>query len=233
MSRTYIFVFLLGLSGVNALASEPRAITVTGSCHQEATPDRGSIILTSVVVDKDLKAAARKAGERYERVREAVKRLGLEDLEVRTTEYQLHELKEWEKDRQVSKGFQCRMGIRVETSNLQRLGEVIAIGAREGIEESGQLQAFLSTAKQKSVRLSCLKDAALDARAKAEKLADALGAKLGDVISITEGGADAPAPPRPQLEAMSMRSSKDMAPPSIEPGREEISASVQVSFNVK
>src|SRR5690606_3645443 len=142
----------------------------------------------------DLQQASKEAADIYNRLKGAVQKLSLADAEFTTTESKLEEVREWEKDRQVSKGFRARMGLRVATSQTQRLGEVTQIGAREGAREIGELELFLSSEKSRAEKMACLDTAAKDARERAEKLAGALGARVGEVLKITENWQDRPQP---------------------------------------
>lgn len=227
---------LLLVSAAPALADIPaRAVSVNGSCQRQATPDRGSISMVAEAREMDLQEATKKATRIYERARDAVKKLGLEDLDLRTAEYSVGEIREWEANKSVFKGFRARMGLRVATSSIQKLGEVIVIASREGLVDVGALTTFMSDAKQKQEHFACLQAAAENARAKAEKLAVSLGAKLGPVLAIVEAGAPSPGP-RPQLmmaEVSMAKASRDMAPPSIEAGQDSINVNVAVTFAIQ
>jgi uncharacterized protein YggE len=191
--------------------------------------------MTAQAQDSDLQTAARKAREAYDRAVVAVKRLELENLEVRTSEYSLNEVREWQKDHLVSKGFQARIGLRVATSNIQKLGEVIAIGSRENLKDISGLTTYLSPEKRKKEHFACLEEASEDARAKADKLATTLGARLGEVLTISESYNEPQPPFRPYM-AQSMAKAAAPAPgggPTIEAGQQELSVSVQTSFGLR
>ncbi len=232
---TLITGFYLLLAPLHSALAVDRQVNVSGNCVRKTTPDRGSITLTSEFQNMDLKAASQQATEAYEKVRKAVQKLGLENLELKTVEYSLNQAFEWQKDRQVFKGYRARMGISVSTSQTQRLGEVISIAAREGIRDVGGLRSFLSEEKLKTETAACLRDAALDARSKAEKLASALSAKVGEVISISENTQlqGAPPPPMPMM-AKAMRSSEAMdSSAPVEAGEQVITVNVHASFGLK
>ena len=211
---------------------EERRISVSGECSRAVIPDRGALVVVSEFRDDDLKTASRRATDAYGRAREAVKRLGLPDLELEIVEYSLGEVKEWQKDRHVSKGYRARMGLRVVTSQVDRLGEVIAIAAREGLQAVGGLQSFLSSGQELRERIACLQDAAANARTKAEKLATALGAKVGEPLTITESGGEQ-APIRPMLLGMGEEVRAAAAPAVVEAGRQSLSLKVDVAFALK
>ncbi len=228
-------VAILGFMGSSSVFSAERQVSVEGSCTREVTTDRGSIVLTAEITNDDLKAAAKLATEAYQRTRESIQRLNLEHVELRTVEYSVQAVQEWEKGKAIHKGYRARMGLLVATSQVQRLGEVIAIAAREGLKDVGQLTTFLSDAKREQERLDCLKSAAENARSRAERLAKSLGATLGEVLSIHEGAVHEPAPgPWMTMGAESAARSKQlMAPPPVEPGQQKISVVVRVTFALK
>jgi uncharacterized protein YggE len=217
-----------------AHAATERQISVSGNCTRRVAPDRGSIVLTAEFREKDLRSAAKQATEAYDRTVENVRRLGLENLELRTVEYSLGEVREWEKDRQVIKGFRARMGLEVATSSIQRLGEVIALAAREGLKDVGQLHTFMSEEVRLKEHFECLKTAAENARAKAEKLAAALKASVGAALTVTESPAEVPGPPRPvPMMAEMAADSRGIAPPRVEAGQQQISLVVNITFALK
>lgn len=236
MQKKIFLGMLVGilLSGAAHAESEVRKVTVSGKCVRTVTPDRGAIIVTADYRDDDLKVASKRATEAYERTREAVKRLNLKDLELRSVEYTMGEVREWEKDRQVFKGYRARLGLRVATSQVDKLGEVIAIATREGLKDVGSLQAFLSEAQELQEQVSCLQEAAQNARTKAEKLAATLGARVGEALLVAEsGGFQAPPQRMMIMEAAPSVGSGAPRAPSIEAGQQTLSLTVEVAFALK
>lgn len=231
---SFAFSAFSSFPGDFAQASD-RLITVTGTCHRIITPDRASVILTAEDQNKDLKIASQKASETYARVRTAVQKLGLEAVELKTVEYSLNAVREWVKDREVMKGYKARIGLSVSTSQTQRLGEVLAIAAREEIRDIGKLSAYLSDDRLQSEQFACLKSAAENARAKADRLAASLNVHVGETVSVNEGVPPPPNPPTPMMsETMNFKSSmREMAPPSIEAGQQPLSLTVLVTFSLR
>lgn len=224
-------------SVAQANADLRRQVSTSGSCTRFATPDRGRITMTAEALEPGLQDASRKATQDYERAVAEIKKLGLEHLEIQTSEYTLGEAREWEKNKLVSKGYKARLGIQVSTSDIQKLGQVIAIGAREGLKDIGGMSTYLSPAKRQTEHFACLQAASEDARAKAEKLATSLGARLGEVLTIREGERrdDSPSPtPRSFLMQAKSADAVESAPvPSIQTGNQELSLSVDVVFGLK
>jgi uncharacterized protein YggE len=234
-SATILFGAMLGWSVFVADAAEPpRSVAVSGTCLRNVIPDRGAVTVTAESRDADAKRAQVAANRSYEAVRSKVARLSLPDGDLSTAEYLSEEIREWEKDRLVSKGYRTRISLRVETSDHSRLGEVIDIASREGIKQMSGLQLFVSSKKMLTEKMACLKEAAEQARAKADSLAKSLGAKLGEVLTIQENASVSPEPPMPMMRgAMAMDAVMEKSAPRIEPGKTELSTLVQVSFELK
>lgn len=192
-------VSLLALPLLARADDLPRTVSVTGTCNRRVTPDRGSITVTAEALEMDLQASAKKSTETYEKMKADILKLKLDKAELRTVEYSLQELKEWEKNKNVFKGFRSRMGLQVATASTARLGEVIEIAARHGVRDVGSLRTYLSEERQLQEHVACLEEAAKNAQARAEKLASSLGAKVGPVLDVSESSASmsGPSPIRP------------------------------------
>lgn len=228
----------LMLPGPRAQArdADDKYVAVQGSCTRSVTPDRGSVTLTAQARDKDLKAASRKAGDIYERMRASVIKLKLADQDLQSSEYSLREDREWVGGKAIFKGFIARMGLTVRTSEIGRLGEVLAIGSREGSEEIGNLTTFMSEELMIKEQLACLEDAAQNARSKAEKLAGALGAKVGAVRILSETQLPAPGPVSGRAMMKYADSALMEAAPQaaqVEAGKQTIGYSIHASFELK
>ncbi len=230
MKSTIVFVSALLFAFVASAADWDRAISVNGTCLKMVTSDRGSITVTADIQDKELAKATKRATESYEAVRAAVLKLALKDAQISTSEYNVSEVREWEKEKSVFKGFRARMGLRVATSETSRLGDVIAIAAKEGIRDVVALTTYLSEEKSKIERESCLESAVQNAFAKATRMAKAAGAKVGKSLTITEEGAPTPIPPRPRGEMKAMMMEADTAAPSVDASSGNIAVSVNVTY---
>ncbi len=218
-------------AGARAEAKEERTVTVSGVCKRSVVPDRGAIVVTAEFRDSDLRTASKKAQDAYERVRSQVQKMSLEDLQMRTSEYGVNQVREWEKNKMVSKGFQARMGLEVSSSQVARMGEVIALAAREGLQDVGGLRTFLSETKLLQEQTSCLQEAAQNARVKAERLASALSTKVAQVNSINESWSPVQVPPaRPLSKLMMADAESSRSAPEVEAGREDLAVTVQVVF---
>ncbi|MEO5668150.1 MAG: SIMPL domain-containing protein [Bdellovibrionota bacterium] len=232
-----LIFFLVALSSCAHRFGVQRSVEVSGQCFRQVEADRGQIDLTHVVLEKDIQTATRSASEKYSRLKSEVENLKLKDLELKTLSYSVQERMDWVKDRQVSRGYEARMTLQVTSSEIARMGEVLQVAGNNRVKEVGSLRTFTSNAKRESERGECLKEAVLDAKRKAEGMAQSLNASVGRAMQIVEDGSSVPRPMMMEQESMAMPMAKAMrgaAPaPQIEGGNEELRYSVSVSFEVR
>jgi uncharacterized protein YggE len=224
------------LFSLSASAAIDKKITVSGECTMEVEPDRGAVVLTAENQSPDAKTAIKKATELHERARSELKRSKLKGLEFSTAEYTVHEQLQWENNRQVSKGFLCRIGLRVVTPEIPALGEILSIAGDAGIRNTQGLQTYLSEQKQLDEKKKCLEGAAKNAREKAEHLAKSLGTKLGPVLQILErggGGLPGPVPVMSKMMGMAEADMARSAAPTIEGQKQNLHLEVEVSFSLE
>lgn len=236
MKQVRVFMVVIGICSLMPLAASygadlNRSIVVSGACLRSVQPDRASINVTAEVNEKEPKQAMQKANQSYEKLRAAVQKLGLKDVEMTTSEYTVQALIDWEQNRRVFKGYQARVGLDVKTSQIARIGEVIAAAGDLNIRNIGQLQVFLSDEKMKAEREACLAEAVQNAKSKASSIAKAAGVRLGKVLIVDETNSYTPR--GPELMEMSMMkadASRGMAAPSIDAGPLKVSLSVNVVY---
>ncbi len=236
MKKTFaLAVAVVFLAAMPSVAAEiNRSVTVNGVCHKEIVPDRASLNMVSFAKHPtDVKAAVNSAVKAYEAVRAQVLRLKLKDGELTTSEYNIGPVYEWADNRQVLRGYQARIGLEVETSEIERMGEVMAIAADNNIKEIGAWILIVSQKKRQQVLQECLAEAVMDAKFNAEKIAAAAGVKLGHVINMTQDGNYAQPVMMKHSFAREMTADAAAQAPSIEAGKEQITINVRANFGLE
>ena len=200
----------------------------------KVVPDRGSITFTVEHQAKDQKEAVKKINQQMNELKERIQKLKLDDVEFKTTNYNVYPVRDWEKDRYVDKGFKANMGLEIQTSEIPRLGEAMVEASKAGVQNVGAMTSFLSLEKSRQEYLKCLDVASEDARRKAEQLAKKLGFKVGEVLNIIESP-QAQSRPQPFYEARMVmaKGMADAAPVSVDAGTQNFSTTLQVVFAIK
>lgn len=227
-ARLFVLVFSAVFGSFAHADVVNKGIIVSGECSKSVPSDRGSIVLTADFVKPSIAKASHESTQKYEQLKAEIKALKLENLNLQTTEYSIQEVRDFIKSKSVFRGYRSRIGLQVSTSDIQRLGEVLAIASKLEIQDVGQLRNFLSESKLKTERDSCLQDAVVDARRRAERLAEAAHVKVGKVQTISESGSSSPYP----VSGMHLKSFAGADVANIVAAPEQISVQVSVNYGV-
>lgn len=214
-------------------ATIEKTVSVSGECLRKVAPDRGSINLIAEFTDKDVVIATKKAQSLYEKVRAEVKKMDLKDAEFETSIYSVNEEFEWINNKNQSKGFKASMGFEVTTSDIQKLGDILAKTSPLGIQRVNNFNFFLSDKKRQEIHEACLAEAILNAKSKAQKMAEAASAKIGSILTIAETSN----PPPPIHYAMradpALVRDKEISSASIETKSQSITVSINAVFSLQ
>ncbi len=216
-------------------AADTKFVSVSGYCMKRVSPDRGTLNMSAEAKEDDPTAASQKATKLYDKLRAEVKKLNLKDTQMQTSHYNVHPEYDYNNGKQKLRGYRATMGIEIETADISRMGELIDTAAKLGIQNAGGFNTFLSPEKQRETHEGCLEEAIKNARSKAEKLARAGGAKLGDVLTIEESRSERRPPSPPiMLKAASMELASDSGGGAgIETKNAAVEVTVAVSFALK
>lgn len=200
MVRSLWLVLLLGM-GVGVMADEPtRTITVNGTGFAEVEPDRATLRMSVVAREPTVAAAQKAVADVTNKVLKMTDRMDIDRDQVDTTGAAVRPDYRWNRDKeeQELRGYIAERQITVEIEDMEKLGAVVEGAVGAGVNQVSPPQ--LDSSKRKATYRQALRVAAEDAKANASELADSLGARLGQVISI-DTGFNAPRPPVPYAAA--------------------------------
>jgi uncharacterized protein YggE len=220
------------LMAVSPASAVERRVTMGGECNLEVEPDRASVVFTAENQSPDARTAIQKATALHERLRARLKAAKIKGLELSSVEYSVQEVTAWENNRNVSKGYSCRIGLKAVTPDSASLAETLAIAGDADIRSTHSLQMYLSDEKGLEEKKKCISLAVRNAREKAEQAVKALGARLGPVEVIAERGAGTPAPIPLARDAIALKGSA-MAAPTLEAPRQTVHHEVDVTFTIE
>lgn len=199
-------------------ASQPSGgITVTGTGTVESTPDQAQFSLGVDSSGSSASAALAADSEQMRRVLAALFAAGVAKKDVQT------------QDVSVSRGYpdensySASNSVSVTIRDLAKAGSVLDAATHAGA--NNVYGPTLTRSNQDELQAKALRQAVDAARAKARVLADAAGVQLGRVTAITEDGGEA----MPVYEAALARRAPS-AP--VEPGKQQTSATVRVTFAI-
>ena len=205
---------------------ERNTLTVSGSGEAKAAPDVAYVTVGVVTQGKQAKEAAQANAATTQKVMEALKKLGIVEKDLQTSNFSVQPLYENRPDREpVIVGYQVSNQVRSTVHKLGDVGNVIDASMEAGANNVQGVSFGLEARSEPESK--ALAEAVQEARRKAETLAKAAGVRITGVAQIHEGGYS----PRPLMETGATFAAARVATP-ISPGELNVNANVTVVFNI-
>lgn len=177
-----------GTAAVPAGSAPLNTITVVGYGEAIGAPDIAQIELGIDVTNADVGEAISQNNERMSALTEALTGAGVAAEDIQTTGFNV-----WPEDRYDPQGqptgervYHVQNVVRVKVRDLTKLGGVIEAALDAGANQVYGLSFTIDDPTE--LENAAREDAVADARARAEKLAEALGMRVGKAIIVNEGG---------------------------------------------
>lgn len=225
LSRALLVAFIIAvaLAPLPARTAE-RLVMVTGEATVAVAPDMAAIRIGVASQGKTAREASDANAKQMTAVLAAIKDAGIAERDVQTSRLSLQP--QYDPNRNAPArllGFQANNQLSVKIRDIAQLPGILdrAIGA--GANEMSGIEFVVS--EQSKLLDQARGEAIADARRKAELYARAAGAKVGQVVAITEEGS---APPR----AYPMQALRAGAAVPVAPGEQTLRVVVTVSYEL-
>ncbi len=245
-----LFVALLGVAGAALLIAQTRntiaeydqigrpdtvrdTITIDGEGKVSGAPDVAQFSVGYRSEGRDISTVQTENTRKVNAILAEMKKLGIPDKDLQTTNYSIQPEYDWNNGRQQFRAYVVNQTVTVKVRDFSKLDAAVGkIGQLDANQFYGLDFTLDDPAKMKQ---EARKKALEDARRKAEELADALGIRLGRVVTYSEGGGGYPVPMYYKAEARDMAVSAPAAAPmpEIQAGELDIRSNVSVTFEVK
>lgn len=204
-------------------------ITISGEGRVTAIPD---IATTSIGVQTERKTVAAAQEDNTEKMNaiiERLKELGIEEEDIKTTNYNVYPVYDYNRGTRTDRGFNVDQRVTVKIRDLDKTGEVLAAATELGANQVSGLNFTIDEPEE--LRQEARLEALAAAKEKAEALTGAAGVKLGGIVGFSEGsGGGVPQPVFRTLEAFG---GADAAiAPEIEQGSQEVVVNVNVIYEI-
>ena len=202
-------------------ASEPSGgITVNGTGTVQTVPDQAEFTLGVESEGPTARDALASNSQRMRHVLAALSAAGVAKKDVQTQNVSLSQT--YSSDGRPD-GYSAHDSVSVTIRVLAKAGTILDAASNAGANDV--YGPTLSRSDEEGQQAKALRAAIDNARAKARVLAEAAGVQLGRVTAVTENGNE----PEPYYPVALAKSSAD-AP--IEPGRQQVQATVRVTFAI-
>jgi uncharacterized protein YggE len=214
-----------------------RTITVSAEGKTTVVPDIARVSFSVVTEGKDPKVIQEENTKKMNSAIEFVKGTGVEAKDIKTSNYNLYPRYDYDpKPLSGSQtpyiiGYTVTQTVSLKIRDLEKVGEILGGLPEKGVNQIEQVSfdvddpdAYLNEARE---------EAFTKARAKAEAMAKMNGSRIRRVITFSEGGGGYPVPMYFKAEAMMDGGRGGAVAPSLEPGSQDVTVSVSVTYEIK
>lgn len=218
-----------------------RSIAASGVAERKVAPDEAHVGVTVGATNMKLEAAKAEHDKKLRDVMAIAKKADIDEAQMKTLNSSTQPQYTWENNKQNFKGYRVSTTIDITVKKIDAVGGLLEKLSAAGLEsgntpEWGNLiNVAYGISNPDKIRDEMLADAIKNARKKAENMANAAGATIGNVIQIHEVGAPQFTFPLPMMGrasgvAMLAEKAMDTAPPI---GEQSLTANVTVIFELK
>lgn len=215
----------LSAAAVQSIAGTRLDVSATGEVMR--VPDVAIISAGVVTRSATATAALQENAARMERVRAALRRAGIADRDIQTSNISLNpEYRYGENQPPQLVGYTARNSVSVRFRDIRNTGRILDALVAEGANQIhgpnltiDQPEAALDEARTRAVAVG---------RARAEVYAGALGMRVVRLLSVSEGGGYGVPPPMPMMEARAAA-----ADTQIDPGEQRLQVTINMSFELQ
>lgn len=203
---------------------------VTGEGKVSAKPDIASVSVGIIARESTVKSAQEKINQVINGVSDAVKELGINDKDIQTSNYSIYPIRgDFQAGPSKITAYEASTNLQIKVRNIDKVNSVIDAATASGANEVSGInfevedrQKAENEARQKAV------DAAKKKAADASRIA---GFRLGRIVNYSENTGGFP-PPIP-MRAMGAVEKLDIQPTQVEPGSQEITIQVTLSYEIQ
>lgn len=242
MKFAYLNALLLGAVSLPATASAQPVAAVASisgtrldiSATGEVTrvPDLAIISAGVQTLQPTATAAIEENATRMERIRAALKRAGIAERDIQTSQINLNPEYRYDQNRPpVLTGYRATNTVNVKFRDLKRTGAILDALVKEGANQLNGPNLTLDKPEEAydEARLKAVQAG----RARAELYARALGKRVVRILSVSESGAYVP-PPMPMGYARDgAMAVSAVSKTEIDPGTQQVQVSVSMSFELQ
>lgn len=208
-------------------------ITVSGTGKVYAKPDVAIVSLGVSTEGSTVAYVIEKNTEKMNAAIEAVKKLGVEDKDIQTTNYNLYpEYNYTEAAGRYFQGYKLEQNVQVKIRDFTKIGDILSKATTGGVNLVGNLQFTIDDSDQ--IKQEARAKAIEKAKANAENLAAKSGIKLGKIINVYENYSS----PYPVMYDSKVAygmggGAESSVSPAIESGQQEINVTINLTYRVK
>lgn len=208
-----------------------KTVSVTGNSQMTVAPDQ--VVVNLLIQTKNIKADVAKNENAIisDKVISGLVRNGIERENIETENYNIYPEYDWSSGTQKLLGYIASNYIKVKTEKFDKVGKIVDVSVDNGALVN-YINFELSNAKSNEYKAKVLAEASKDAKTKAEAIAQGLGRKVGNLVSVSASEYDYMPYPLYRMEAAEGVNVKTVAT-DIQPKNLDITSSVSVVYEIR
>ena len=235
ISFTALFLTAYALPGLAQRPETPQQsiLVVSGNAEILATPDEARVRLGIVRQANAAQAAQEQANTIGQQILNEIGKLGVAAQQIQTSRLVLTPIYaprgSDSRDAPRIVAYNASNTVSVRLENLSLIGPVIDAGLKAGANQLEGVRFGLRN--DLPSREQALKQAVMEARSKADVMADALRVNLAEVLEVSEGGSVASAFDSP-LNGRVFAAEAAVSPTPVSPGQIQVRANVTIRYRI-
>ncbi len=201
---------------------------VTGEGMVAAKPDIATLSVGILAQASTVKAAQDQINSNINRVSEAVKKLGVEQKDIQTQNYQINPTYDFQGSTQRISGYSASTNLSIKVRKIDQINQVIDEATANGANQVGNISFDVD--EKAKLQNEAREKAVAEARKKAESAAKIAGFRLGRMVNYSESFDGGPGPI--QLRTLAVPGGGEKVNTTIEPGSSEIKVVVTLSYEI-
>lgn len=216
----------ISLSSVTTTKTD--TFSVTGEGKVTMIPDIAVVSVGVAAQGATVSQVQQQLNSKMNAISNAIKRLGIDDKDIKTTNYNISPTYDYTNPTQRVTGYQANSTLTIKVRKIDSANSVVDAATANGANQVGGISFDVDD--KTNAENQAREQAVADAKSKAEAAAKAAGFTLGRIINYSEGGG---ATPRPiMMDKASLPMAGGGAPTQVEPGSSELSVTVNLSYEI-
>jgi uncharacterized protein len=215
--------------------TQDRIISVSSTATIETQPDKAELYLNIETLGNDAQQSQVNNSVVSSKVISALTAAGISKSDISTSQYSLQQRIKYGKEyEQIFEGYSTTHVLKISTANVDDVGSLIDAGISNGANGINDIVFTLTDAKQAELKSEAIANASVEARYKAQKIADGLGVKLGKLNTAYESSYNyRPYAPNVAMYDKVTAAGAEPAPTSVLPQTVEVDVTLSVTYEIK
>lgn len=212
-------------------AQTVNTVTISGKGRVFALPDIATVSLGLRTEKKIVSLAHEENIKKINQLHEELKKINIPKEDIATTQYNVNLEYDWNEGKQNLRGYSINQSVSVKIRDFDKISKVLQIAGDLELNHVGSLNFMVDDIN--TFQIEARIDAIKDAKEKAKILAKEADIKLGKIVSINES-TNTPYP-QPYYKDYAMgesAGSTGAVAPQIEPGNQEVTIQLSITYEV-